>query len=44
MYDDTQTFVEVKGVGPKIGKEEAHDLFLKPLILNIKVQTQLDKK
>ena len=44
MYDDTQTFVEVEGVGQKIGKEEAHDLFLKPLILNIKVQTQLDKK
>ena len=44
MYDDTQTFVQVKGVGPKIGKEEAHDLFLKPLVLNIKVQTQLDKK
>jgi hypothetical protein len=44
MYDDTQTFVEVEGVGQKIGKDEAHDLFLKPLILNIKVQTQLDKK
>lgn len=41
MYDDTQTFINVEGVGPKIGREEAKQLFHKPLILNIKVQTKL---
>jgi len=41
MYDDTSTFVDVEGVGQKIGQDEAHSLFLKPLILNVKVQTQL---
>jgi hypothetical protein len=41
MYDDAQTFVNVEGVGEKIGQEEAKQLFHKPLILNIKVQTQL---
>lgn len=41
MYDDTQTFVDVEGVGQKIGQEEAKMLFHKPLILNVKVQTQL---
>jgi hypothetical protein len=41
MYDDTQTFVNVDGVGQKIGQEEAKQLFHKPLILNIKVQKQL---
>jgi hypothetical protein len=43
MYDDTQCFVNVEGVGPKIGQEEAKMLFLKPLILNIKVQTALEE-
>ena len=41
IYDDTQAFVNVDGVGQKIGQEEAHQLFMKPLILNIKVQTEL---
>lgn len=41
MYDDTQAFVNVEGVGQKIGQEEAKQLFHKPLILNVKVQTQL---
>jgi len=41
MYDDTQAFVDVEGVGQKIGQEEAKMLFNKPLILNVKVQTQL---
>lgn len=41
MYDDTSTFVNVENVGQKIGQEEAKQLFHKPLILNIKVQTQL---
>jgi hypothetical protein len=41
MYDDTQAFVNVEGVGQKIGQEEAKMLFNKPLILNVKVQTQL---
>ena len=41
MYDDTQAFVNIEGVGQKIGREEAKLLFHKPLILNIKVQTQL---
>lgn len=41
MYDDTQCFVMVDGVGYKIGQEEAKLLFHKPLVLNIKVQTQL---
>lgn len=41
MYDDTQSFVNVEGVGQKIGQEEAKQLFHKPLILNIKVQKQL---
>ncbi|MBP8944843.1 MAG: hypothetical protein KBG25_02895 [Paludibacteraceae bacterium] len=43
MYDDTQCFVNIEGVGPKIGQEEAKALFLKPLILNIKVQTALEE-
>lgn len=42
MYDDTQCFVNVEGVGQKIGQEEAKMLFLKPLILNIKVQTAVE--
>lgn len=41
MYDDSQAFVNVDGVGQKIGQEEAKMLFHKPLILNVKVQTQL---
>lgn len=41
MYDDTQCFVTVEGVGSKIGQEEAKQLFHKPIILNIKVQTSL---
>ncbi|MEA4936347.1 MAG: hypothetical protein VB102_06865 [Paludibacter sp.] len=41
IFDDTQAFVNVEGVGQKIGQEEAKMLFHKPLILNIKVQTQL---
>ena len=41
IYDDTQAFVNVEGVGQKIGQEEAKQLFHKPLILNIKVQTRL---
>ncbi|MEN6363200.1 MAG: hypothetical protein ABFC90_11270 [Bacteroidales bacterium] len=42
MYDDTQAFVNVEGVGQKIGQEEAKQLFHKPLILNIKVQTKIN--
>lgn len=42
MYDDTQAFVNVEGVGQKIGQEEAKQLFYKPLILNIKVQTKIN--
>lgn len=41
MYDDTQAMVNVEGVGQKLGQEEAKQLFHKPLILNVKVQTQL---
>jgi hypothetical protein len=41
MYDDTQCFVAVEGVGDKIGQEEAKQMFHKQLILDIKVQTQL---
>lgn len=40
MYDDSQCFVTVNGLS-RIGQEEAKQLFNKPLILNIKVQTKL---
>lgn len=41
MQDDTPYMVTVEGVGDKLGQEETKELFHKPLILDIKVQTML---
>lgn len=43
MYDDTPCLVDVPDVGLKLDQEKTKDLFLKPLILNIKVQTALEE-
>ena len=40
MYDDSRAFVEIDGK-TRLGREESQELFMKPLILNIKTQIKL---
>lgn len=40
IFDDSRAFVDVNGK-QRLGQEEAKELFMKPLVLNIKTQTKL---